>query len=109
MVKEGILEISVEWLSAFRSEMVALVGARSLTFREFQACGTPDYHGVKDLIVSRRSLEDVVNAFRTNTFPEGAKYKLSSCLLKDKARDWREEVWRVVGDEVVDSMTRDDL
>ena len=39
MVKEGIMELLDECLSSFHSNMVALIGARSLTFREFQACG----------------------------------------------------------------------
>lgn len=53
-VMEGILEVLDERLSSFRSDMTALVGARSLTFRACRACGTPDYHGEKDPKVSRR-------------------------------------------------------
>ena len=48
MVKEGILEIPDERLSAFRAEMVALIRTRSLTFREFGACRALDYHEVRD-------------------------------------------------------------
>ena len=64
-VKEDILEILDEQLSFFLSEMVALVGARSLTYREFQSCGASNYHRAKDPIASRRLLADVVNAFCT--------------------------------------------
>ena len=52
-VKEGILEILDERLSVFPYEMMALVGARLFTFREFRACGAPDYHRATDLIGSR--------------------------------------------------------
>ena len=76
-VKESILEILVERLSAFCSEMVALVGARSLIFRDFRAYGAPNYHGEKDPIMSRRWLVDIVNAFYTSSFPKG---KMSGLL-----------------------------
>ena len=44
-IKEGILEILDERLSAFRTEMAAMIESRTLTFREFIACGAPDYQG----------------------------------------------------------------
>ena len=47
-VKEGILEILDERLGTFRTEMAAMVGARTMTFREFRACGALDYHGDRD-------------------------------------------------------------
>lgn len=47
-VKEGILEILDERLSAFRFEMVALVRTCSLTVKEFRASGAPDHHAEKD-------------------------------------------------------------
>lgn len=53
-VKEGILEILDEWLSAFCIEIVALVRTRSLNFKEFQACGAADYFGGRDPIARRR-------------------------------------------------------
>ena len=98
MVKECILEILDERLGSFRSKMVALVRVRSLTFREFRACRAPDYHGAKDPIERRRWLVDVVNAFRTSSCPDGVKARLASFLLKDRARDWWEEVGHIVGD-----------
>ena len=54
MLKEGILEILDERLGAFRTEMMALMGTRTLTFRDFRACGAPDYHGARDPIASSR-------------------------------------------------------
>ena len=77
-VKEGILQVLDERLSSFCYEMMAIVGARSLTFREFRACGSPNYHGVKDLIISRRWLADVANAFRASRCPERDKVRLAS-------------------------------
>lgn len=58
-VKEGILEVLEERLSSFRSKMMAIVGAQSFTFREFRACGAPEYHGDKEPIASRCWLADV--------------------------------------------------
>ena len=68
--------------------MMTLVGAQSLKFREFRACGAPNYHGMKDPIASRCWLADVANAFHTSHCPEGDNVRLASCLLKDRARDW---------------------
>ena len=86
-IKEGILEMMDERLSTFRTEMAAMMWSRTLTFREFRACGAPDYHGARDPIASTRWLADVANAFRTSRCPEGDKVRLASCLLKDRARD----------------------
>ena len=72
-VKEGILEWLKEWFSTFRTEMAALMGSRTLTFREFTACGAPDYHGDRDPIATTRWLADVANAFRTSKCSEGDK------------------------------------
>ena len=75
-------------------------------FREFRACGAPDYHGARDTIASIGWLADVANAFRTSRFPNGDKVRLASCILKDKALDWWEEVGRAIGDDtVLDDMT----
>ena len=72
-IKEGILEFMDEKLSTFRAEMTAIIGSRILTFREFGACGAPDYHGARDPIASTRWLADVANAFRTSRCPDGAR------------------------------------
>ena len=85
-VKEGILESLDERLGAFRTEMMALLGVRTLTFRDFKACGAPYYHGARVPIASGRWLDDVSNAFRSIQCPEGDKVRLASCLLKDRAR-----------------------
>ena len=65
-----------------------MMGLRTLTFREFKACGAPDYHLARDPIASTRWLVDVANAFRTNRYPEGNKVRLASGLLKDRTHDW---------------------
>ncbi|XP_023742111.3 receptor-like protein EIX2 [Lactuca sativa] len=62
-VKEGVLELMDEKLGAFRTEIIAMMGARTLKFREFRACGAPDYNGDRDLIPSSRWLANVANAF----------------------------------------------
>ena len=72
-VKEGILEILDERLGAFRTELMAMLGAHTLTFREFRACGAPDYHGARDPIASGRWLADVANAFHSSRCPAGDK------------------------------------
>ena len=82
-IKEGIMEILDEHLGAFRSEMV---GACTLTFREFWACETLDFFGNKDPIVSRHWLANVTNAFCASCCRKGEKVILASCLLKDRAQ-----------------------
>ena len=104
-----MLEVRDERLSSFYSEMMALAGACSLTVRDFRACGAPIYHGVKDPIASRRWLADVANVFRASRYPDGDKVILASCLLKDRAQEWWQEVGRAVGDDVVDVISWDDF
>ena len=67
LIKEGIPELMDERLSTFRAEVAAMMGSRMLTFREFRACGAPDYHGAREPVASTRWLEDVANAFRTRS------------------------------------------
>ena len=41
-----------------------------------------------------------------NRCPKGNKVRLASCLLKDRACDWLEEVGRAIGDDtMLDMMT----
>ena len=108
-VKEGILKILDEKLSAFCTEMEAMMGTHMLTFLEFRACGAQDYHGARDPIASIRWLADVANDFRTSCFPEGDKVRLASCLLKDRAHDWWEDIGIEVGDDAVYVMSWDDF
>ena len=109
-IKKGILELMEERLGTFNAEVAAMIGSHMLTFREFRTCGAPDYHGARDAIASTRWLADVANAFRTSRCPEGDKVRLVSCLLKDRARDWWEEVGHAIGDDVdLDAMTWTDF
>ena len=99
-----------ERFSAFHTEMTAMMGSHTLTFREFRSCGAPDYHGARDPIASTRWLDDVANAFRTSRCPVGYKVRLVSCLLKDRGSDSWEEVGRAIGDDtVLDAMTWSDF
>ena len=105
-IKEGMLELMDERLSTFRAEVAAMMGSHTLTFRDFRACGAPDYHGARDPIASTRWLVDVTNAFRTSRCPEGDKVRQASCLLKYRARDLWEEIGHVIGDDsTLDRMT----
>ena len=86
-VKEGILEILDERLGMFHVEVMAIFGARNLSFREFRVCGAPTFSGEMDPIVSRRWLADMANAFRMSFYPEELKVRFAPCLLKDRAQD----------------------
>ena len=50
-------------------------------------------------------MADITNVFQTSFYPEEAKDRLASCLLKDRAYDWWEEVGRALGDAAVEAMT----
>ena len=65
------LELFDERLSAFCTKVASMMGSHTLMFREFRACGAPDYHGAWDPIASSRWLADVANAFRTSRCPKG--------------------------------------
>ena len=84
-VKEGIMEILDERLGAFRTIIITIMGAHTLSFQEFRACRAPEFFGEKDPIASRRWLADMVNAFQTSFCPKGSTVKFASCLLKDRA------------------------
>ena len=106
MIKEGILELLDDGLSAFRNEVAAMIGSHKLTFREFGACGAPDYHGDQDPITSTKWLVDVANAFHTSKCPKGDMVRPASCLLMDRAHDWWEEVRHAISDDAaLDAMT----
>ena len=97
-VKEGMMEIMEERLRAFRADISAgQGGARTPSFREFKACGAPEFSGVRDPIVSRRWVADIENAQRTSSCPEEAKVGFASCMLRDRARDWWGEITSQVG------------
>ena len=109
-IKEGIVELMDERLSVFHTEVAAMMGSCMLKFREFRACGDLDYQGARGPIASTRWLANVANAFRTSRCHEGDNVSLASCLLKGKARDWWEEVMRVIGDNtMLDAMTWSDF
>ena len=72
-VKEAILDILDVRLSTFHAEIVALIRMWSPTFKEFQTCGAPDYHGATDAIASSRWLAGVADAFRTSCCPDGGQ------------------------------------
>lgn len=48
-----MVELLEERLGSFRSEMVTLIGAHSLTFMEFWACEALDYYEEKKPTSSR--------------------------------------------------------
>ena len=57
------MEILDECIGDFRSEMVEIMGALTLTFHEFQECGPPEFFAKKEPIASRRWLVDVRTPF----------------------------------------------
>lgn len=69
LVKEGFLEILDEHLGVFCVEVMVIVGALTLSFREFSACGAPTSYGERDPIASRRWLVVIANAFRSSFSP----------------------------------------
>ena len=104
-IKEGIIEILDEHLDTFRTEMVAMVGARSLTFREFRVCGAPKFFRTKGPIASRWCLADISNAFRTSFRPKGPGARFALCLLEDRALNWWEGVDYAFGGSDVETMS----
>ena len=51
----------------------------------------------------------MANTFRTSFWPEEAKVRYASCLLKDQARDWWEKIGSDLGYDVVIVMSWDDF
>lgn len=63
------------------------------------------FFGKKDYIASRHWLVDFLNAFRISFYPKVSKVIFASCLLKERASDWWEEVEHALGGEAVKSIT----
>ena len=51
----------------------------------------------------------MANIFMMIFWLEEAKVRYDSCLLKEKERDWWEEVGMDMGDDVVDALSWDDF
>lgn len=66
-----------------------------------------EFFGVRDSITIRHWIANMENTQRTIFFPDGAKVGFASCISRDKARDWWEEVTRAVGTKVVAVITRE--
>ena len=76
LVKEGIMEILDKSPCTLRMEILDIVGARTLSFRKFCACGAPKVIMEKDPIACRRWLADMVNDFRLSFYSEWSKVRL---------------------------------
>ena len=100
------MEIMEEQLRSFRDEIVvAQIGTRTPSFREFNACRAPECFGAKDPIASHRWIANMENAQRLSFCPEPTKVGFASCLLRDRAWDYWEEATRAVGMVAVTEMT----
>ena len=99
-----------ESLGAFRAGIaVGQLGAQTLSFMEFKACGAPEFFGAKDPISSRRRITDMENAQRKSFYPDGLKVGFTSSLLRGRTHKWWEEVGHVVGSVGVVAMTWKDF
>ena len=75
IIKEGISELMEERLRSFRAEIAASrIGTRSPSYREFKACGVPEFFGVKDLITSHRWITDMENSMRRQRWDSNLSY-----------------------------------
>lgn len=77
----------------------------NLSFQEFKACVAPEFFGKKDLITSMWWIFDMENAQLTSFFSEGLNMGFTSCLLRDGAHEWWEEVGHSLGYESVAAMS----
>lgn len=93
-------------LGTFHPEILAIMGARTLSLCKFFAYGAPKFFREKKPIYSKRCLADMVNTFWTRFCPEGLKVIFASYILKDRARDWWEEVDFTLGGEAIERCGR---
>ena len=56
-------------MGAFRAEVMAIVGARTLSFHELRACGAPAFYGQRDLVASRIWLAVMANTTKMSVRP----------------------------------------
>ena len=50
---------------AYLTEIIGIMGARTISFHEFRTCRDPELFREMDPIASKRLLADMVNIFRT--------------------------------------------
>ena len=79
-ISRCVLEIVDERVGVFRAKIMVIIGACTLTLREFCACGAHAFHGEREPFDSRRWLADMDDMFRTSFFPEEVKVRYASFL-----------------------------
>ena len=82
---------------------------RILSFKDFIGSGAPDFHRVKDPIVTRRWIADIESAQLTSFCLKGSKVHFVVGFLRDRARDWWESVGDSLGAPAVEALTWSDF
>lgn len=101
-----MIELMDEHLKDFWVELVVgQLWDHTLTFKDFHVCKDPEFFEKKDPVASMYWIVDIECAFQTNFSPEGSKTKFATCLLRDGARDYWDEVGHALGVEAIEAMT----
>nr|XP_043615836.1 uncharacterized protein LOC122587738 [Erigeron canadensis] len=61
---------------------------KNFTFRDFEVCHTPEYHGDRDPIVCTRWISEIEGAFRTSQCPSHLKVVFAVGMLRNSQKRW---------------------
>nr|XP_043613889.1 uncharacterized protein LOC122585827 [Erigeron canadensis] len=61
---------------------------KKFTFRDFEVCHPPEYHGDRDPIVCTRWISEIEGAFRTSQFPSHLKVIFAVGMLRNSGKRW---------------------
>nr|XP_043639347.1 uncharacterized protein LOC122610420 [Erigeron canadensis] len=61
---------------------------KKFTFRDFEVCHPPEYHGDRDPIVCRRWISEIEGAFRTSQRPSHLKVVFAVGMLRNSGKRW---------------------
>nr|XP_043611606.1 uncharacterized protein LOC122583247 [Erigeron canadensis] len=63
---------------------------KKFTFRDFEVCHPPEYHGDRDPIVCTRWISEIERAFRTSQCPSHLKVIFAVGMLRNSGKRWRD-------------------
>nr|XP_043630180.1 uncharacterized protein LOC122601490 [Erigeron canadensis] len=61
---------------------------KKFTFRDFEVCHPPEYHGDRDPIVCTRWISEIEGAFRTSQCPSHLKVVFAVGMLRNSGKRW---------------------
>ena len=93
-INEGIIEVMEDQFRIFRANLAASqYGAHILSFKDFKGCGAPNFFVVKDPIIARHWIAEIVCAQMTSFCPKGSKVRFVAGCLRERVPTIEAMTW----------------